>query len=229
MILLGKNPGIVQSHINSQSESNEGNEQYILADALKRAKIECSKEDKPQDDFEKFPDQASNTSSGTTSTLSAVSENIVPNSERDGLFYIAGYLAKKHREEFPEIGCYTYALDKENIHSYSMPSWVQSLSFGGLIQPSEEWAENVQILEKYFKKFHNATFKKCKHIVKRTTAYLCKHNANLPKKLVESFARQRIFMRIKYLNSNCSNVSLKRKRETDSERKVIKKMKKILN
>jgi hypothetical protein len=68
--------------------------------------------------------------------LKHLTYNII--SENDGLVYLLGYLAKKHLKENPEFGCYTHQSNESlNLHSYVLPSWIQSLSFGGLIPPSQ--------------------------------------------------------------------------------------------
>jgi hypothetical protein len=47
-----------------------------------------------------------------------------------------------------------YVEENKNEHSYclprNVPSWIRHLSFGGLIQPLEEFLEHVQLMEKIF-------------------------------------------------------------------------------
>jgi hypothetical protein len=77
-------------------------------------------------------------SSESSSTASFETPNIQHISENDGLVYLLDYLAKKHLKENPEFGCYTHQSNESlNLHSYVLPSWIQSLSFGGLIPPSQ--------------------------------------------------------------------------------------------
>jgi hypothetical protein len=110
--------------------------------------------------------------------------NILRQSEEDGLTYIAEYLARKHQKEFPELGCYSYKNEPINLHSYSMPSWVQSLSFGGLTQPSNSWLESVKILEKYFKRLHKNSFKFKNNIITLTAEFLMKKVPEVHKTLI---------------------------------------------
>jgi hypothetical protein len=60
----------------------------------------------------------------------------------DALEYIAGYLAKKYKTGLQNLGDYTYKMSTD--HYYSIPSWVQQLSYGGLIKPSEQFSKKVK-------------------------------------------------------------------------------------
>lgn len=68
------------------------------------------------------------------SESSACSGSTIMSSEKDGLIYIAGYLAKRHLTKYPHLGEFTYKTDEAtSLHSYNMPSWLQSLSYGDLV------------------------------------------------------------------------------------------------
>lgn len=232
MILLGKNPGVVQSHTNVQHHESSREEYFIVSQAFTKAQIERPVLTDPR--CSELPDDLSETSSSTsTSSLtpqtSQFTSNIEKMSESDGLMYVAGYLARKHRDQFPDLGSYTYKEDSKNIHSYSMPSWVQQLSFGGLTQPSEEWMKNVEKMETFFNKFHKGTLRTGKNIVIRTHKYISKKCPNVPQILVKSFSKQRIFIRIKYLNCQRKLAQgVKRKSSEDLSRKVLTKVRKIV-
>lgn len=101
------------------------------------------------------------------------------------------------------MGKYTHEGIAEviNLHSYShFPSWIQNLSFGGLIQPSDKWLDQVSKMDKYFLKLHNDNFSFKKNIVRETTKYRVGKVNDVPKELITSFCRQRVFVRIKFLN-----------------------------
>jgi hypothetical protein len=59
--------------------------------------------------------------------------------EEDGLYYLAGWIAKKLKITHPHRGTFTYKLHD------CLPSWIKHLSFGGLIQPSESWQNEIKI------------------------------------------------------------------------------------
>lgn len=226
MILLGKNQGIVQSHSNVTIPS-EMNEEYLVASALKQAHINVVNVEKPTD--EKDVQEDDSASSSSTFSLERGM------AEKDGLIYIAGYLAKKHLNEYPELGDYTYkSKEMQNMHSYGLPSWLQSLSFGGLIQPSVEWKSQVEKMEKYFQKFHGNKFKEGKGIVTRTYNYIARKmkNIEIPKELLKSFCNLRVIIRMRYLNNKREEAKLTKSRKRKFAArgdKIAKKMRKIIN
>lgn len=118
------------------------------------------------------------TLSGSSCSSSDTSQNISSRSqaESDGLIYIAGYLARKFKDKYPDLGSYTHEIEKKEMHTYSMPSWVQSLSFGGLTEPSTSWKNNVFRMDKYFVKYHKDTFREKQNIMKNTVIYISKKN-----------------------------------------------------
>lgn len=229
MILLGKNPGLVTAHSNVGSSPGIEHEEYLLASALKQAKLGNIKitEEDCNDQHDRIDSE-----SMTSSSSSHSKDTLQGESEKDGLAYIAGYLAKKHRDSHPDLGKYTYTLNESiNQHNYShFPSWIQNLSFGGLIQPSDEWLDHVTKMDKYFQKFHKDTFYFKKNIIKKTAEYILSKVKDVPKELVKSFCRQRVFVRIKFLNVKREQKQAeKRKASSNILRKNIKKMKKIVN
>ncbi|KAJ8912457.1 hypothetical protein NQ315_002823 [Exocentrus adspersus] len=112
MILLGKNPGLVQKQTNVQVE--EENE-FLLTTAIKKARIQCSNIPEPDQGISTIEEIGSEISEGSfTSSSESSATNI---SEKDGLIYIAGYLAKKMKDKYPDLGKYTYKI-KESMHTY---------------------------------------------------------------------------------------------------------------
>ena len=237
MILLGKNPGIVQRNTNVAIEK-DGN--YLLSTAFKKASLTKFKvtppilEDRPgETDLEQATCSPS-TSSASSNSLEDIHVFSRPDSENDGLLYVAGYLARKFQTKYSTLGSYTYQNEPRELHTYSMPSWVQSLSFGGLTEPSDSWAKNVEVMNKFFIKYHKETFKAKKNIVKNTVKYISKKCTQLgtevPLELIRGFVRQRIFIRIKYLNQQVKAETSKKRgasyqdcTDDGSERKRIKK------
>ncbi|KAJ8966380.1 hypothetical protein NQ314_003556 [Rhamnusium bicolor] len=126
MILLGKNPDMVHTHSNVVTPIGTEKEEYLLASAMKQAKIGNITIEKTENILEDVADSSSSLSS-TSSSMSSVSRTA---SEKDELLYIAGYLVKKHLKDHPYLGQYTYE-SKEviNLHSYNIPSWIESFIF----------------------------------------------------------------------------------------------------
>lgn len=95
-----------------------------------------------------FGDDSFQTYSNDSSFLSTLSSehdndeiNNISEITDHSLEYIAGYLAKKIKSSNPPLGDYTYKIKN---HNYHLPSWVQQLSYGGLIKPTPEWHKKVK-------------------------------------------------------------------------------------
>lgn len=169
MILLGKNPGIVQMHTNNQSCS-EADTEYLLINALKKAYIKNIPFDQPiNDDLADHVNDESICSSSSSMSSARTQQDII---EKNGLTYIAGSLAKQKLKTYSNLGRYTKQNEVNQMHSYAIPSWIQNLSFGGLIEPSEEWNTQVKRMERYFVNYHNDTFGFRKGVLKNTIHFV---------------------------------------------------------
>lgn len=232
MILLGKNPGVVQTNANVPT-NEEVAEEFILNDVLKQAEVKTNLK---MEEMEYLPeDDISESDTSSITTEPTLDNSIQAFTEKDGLVYIAGYLARKYKKEYPNLGSYTYQDEESTFHTYcTMPSWVKNLSFGGLTEPSPEWLKNVECMDRYFVKVHKNNFRFKKRIVGRTTTYIYKKLPDVPRVLIKAFVRQRTFVKIKYSNTqkklkSYQNSNNKRKsNENDVSRKVTKKFKKTI-
>jgi hypothetical protein len=226
MILLGKNPGIVTKHSNVESPTLP-NEEFLLSTTLK--KIQLGGMGAPLTENQETDAETELLDGNSNIAISSGSTDISRDSEKDGLSYIAGYLAKKHHDKYPYLGEYTY---KASFHSYSLPSWVQNLSFGGLTEPSAKWLQQVDAMNNYFEELHKDIFSQKIKIVEETTDYIAEKLRDIPRELVRSFCKQRVFIRIKFLNLQLQAKKFKKRTSTtgtDNQRKTIKKIKKIVN
>lgn len=73
---------------------------------------------------------------------------------QDAAEYLAGWVAKKYKQKFLELGCTTteFHTSSNNDHSYLLPSWIDHLSYGGMIVPSNNFKNQIFRAEKFFKK-----------------------------------------------------------------------------
>lgn len=152
--------------------------------------------------------------------------------EEDGFQYVAGWIAKKFKNEFPELGSITKANEE---HKYTLPSWLDHLSFGGLTTPSDEWMQVVKLIETEFNTYNEKQqLNDRPNISKILTDKIMKKQTAFPEKIIKAYILQRIFIRIKHLNLKIKEVQfnklIKRKNyNTDIEGyKNSKKMKKII-
>jgi hypothetical protein len=74
-----------------------------------------------------------------------------------------------------------------------------NLSFGGLIQPSEEFLEHVQLMEKIFCKHTRNHFTEIRQMNVKLLQKLSK-KCTVDDVIIKTFLRQRIFIKINFLN-----------------------------
>jgi len=73
--------------------------------------------------------------------------------ELDATEYLAGWVAKKYKLQFPELGSTTTtvnSIQKTHGHDYLVPSWINRLSYGGLIIPSDDFKIKMFRVEKLY-------------------------------------------------------------------------------
>lgn len=138
MMILGRNHGAVQSNTNTQTISEE----FMVEKVLSGIKANFSPK------VNSTPILISTTTStGDESVMTTgVGVSIKEEASQDGLDYLAGWIAKKFKARYPELGKFT--THKEvNEEAHCLPSWIAHLSFGGLVVPSEMWKMQVMKME----------------------------------------------------------------------------------
>lgn len=215
-LLLCKNPGMIQESANVIIPE-EVQCDFLVRETFHQARLTLPEDtigERPEEELIISEDIESLNGSATTVSIS---ENMTF-VERDGLIYLAGAVARKHKVLFPYLGKYTKDLEVPfQEHSYCLPSWISHLSFGGLIEPSDQWYSEVLSMEKYFRKLHNETFKFKKNITEKTTAYVTSKirnkNIDIDPVLIKAFCSTRIFIRIRFLNFRRVQILLRKKEE----------------
>lgn len=221
---------VVQSRSNTIQENS--NEQFVVGSVLRRAGVNQKKRENLDSDNESLATISSKSSVDDQRQLSSPGNVATISTEKDGLQYLAGWVAKKLKTSHPELGHYTYQNENKTFHStYSLPSWLKFLSFGGLTEPTSEFMADCLELEKLFCKYFGNGLNKtpgiCKIICKKI-----KKKKNIDDIIIQKFVRQRIFIRINYINMKNEEEKKNKYRKraaTDSvNRKSLKKMKKIV-
>jgi hypothetical protein len=59
----------------------------------------------------------------------------------DAISYFAGWLAFKFKDKYPALSA---PREANILHNYSLPTWIQQLSFGGLVTPSDDFLKLVK-------------------------------------------------------------------------------------
>lgn len=88
---------------------------------------------------------------------------------QDAVEYLAGWIAKKHKKMFPEICCTTTQLNTSRDHNYQLPTWIEHLSYGGLIVPSIYFKTKIFRIEKFFRKLTKQKIPKEPSVIKQLT------------------------------------------------------------
>lgn len=94
------------------------------------------------------------------------------NLELDATEYLAGWVAKKYKLQFPELGSTTTTVNSIQIthgHDYSIPSWINRLSYGGLIITSNDFKIKMFRIEKLYRKITKQQIPKGPGVVKNLT------------------------------------------------------------
>ena len=152
------------------------------------------------------------------STISSVSSTMtnMTLTEDDAFRYVMGYLAKKFRGKYPELGSFTYKqAENEN------PDFVQMISYGGLTNPSEDFMSTAKKMEKMFRKIHlvnkdsdlkdkkvqksaqnlrKIEFRHRNNVVKSTIQQMKPHFPDVEQDLLEAFVIQRVNIRTAHMN-----------------------------
>lgn len=137
--------------------------------------------------------------------------------ESDGFEYAMGYIAKSQINERPEWGNHTYQLEHNCEPEMNKENYVQDLSHGGLIQPSDQWLEIGDQLDSCFNWMHNTGpegdqigFRNKQDVSKRTLQKLKKRFPHLSDQVLKNFARTRISIRVRHLKKQSQEKKLQK-------------------
>lgn len=103
-------------------------------------------------------------------------------------------------------GNYTYQLESGTEQQFGKENYVEDLSRGGLVQPSEQWEELAEQMEDYFNHIHNLGkdkeepgFRDSKNVCKKSIQKMTKQFPDVPADVIETFVKKRINIRIRHL------------------------------
>jgi len=113
-----------------------------------------------------------------------------------GREYVAGFIADKLKEEFPDL-----ALESsEKCTANSM--WIRRLSRGGLTEPSKLWFHTFRLFDEYFITLHSPSVKvdKMPGVTRRLCDWIQQDFPEVNEKVVKLFAMTRTKIRIDSIN-----------------------------
>jgi len=151
--------------------------------------------------------------------------------ELDATEYLAGWVAKKYKLQFPELGSTTTtvnSIQKTHGHDYSVPSWINRLSYGGLIIPSNDFKIKMFRVEKLYRKITKQQIPKGPGVIKNLTKKILSR-MEIAKKynpVVQTYIKQRVLIQMKYLNEHSSK--LLKKRKAKSQLHKLQKLKRLM-
>lgn len=116
---------------------------------------------------------------------------------RNGLKFLAGYVAHRFRLEYPESG--STNLDDPNC------SWISTLNKGNLLHPSNNFLKAICYSEEVFNQFHGSGLKKIPFIIQDVLIKVKEQYSCIPDTVLSCFIRTRTFIRLKHLNKIIMN------------------------
>jgi len=150
--------------------------------------------------------------------LNSTLSNSTPfNCEREGLKYVAGYVAHRFVKERPDLCQKTADL---SAFSRASLSWISSVSRGGLVVPSDSFMRDIFKMEKIFQFVNKKGVSLESNVVKTFQSCLINLFPHLPEELLKKYARTRIFLRIRTLNANV--------KEAEAEKNRLKRQRKLM-
>ena len=78
--------------------------------------------------------------------------------------------------------------------------WINALSKGGLVVPSEDFVSKVYHLEKIFQSVHGSEVLSECNVIKKLANLYIRAVPSVPSEVLKKFAKTRTFIRLKYLN-----------------------------
>jgi hypothetical protein len=113
--------------------------------------------------------------------------------EREGLVYLAGYVASRYRQKYPWL----MGEPSEVVGS----EWISKISRGGLVYPSDEFMHIISIENEKFFSFHGEwIFRGRKAFTLLTELIYESVDTKWPKEVVTCFIRTRTYVRVKFIN-----------------------------
>ncbi|KAF0724973.1 THAP-type domain-containing protein [Aphis craccivora] len=183
MIILDKNSGVVSTSSNTNDMNQE---EFMVANTFKQINFNITDNEKNED---------TNTD---TDTINDNQSKNVNEMTQDATEYLAGWIAKKFRIKFPEFGCTTtqFNTSRVNDHNYQLHTWIEHLSYGGLIVRSNDFEIKIFRIEKLFKKITKCQIPRIPSVVKQLTHKMF-DRMDIDKKyypVIQAYVKQRIFI-----------------------------------
>lgn len=231
MILLGKNPGILQDNVNSYTKG-AAEDQFVVSSVFKQIglQVQCEEIDTSLENnvlSEKSVEEEEEVQCINLEQCETIPPNEIQSVEEGGQSYAAGWVAKQFKHKYNFLGQFTSqgTVTEDN-------SWIRCLSEGGLVEPSKQWMDITRVCEIEFNIIDKQDcISKDTGVVRSLTEKVAEKFPSFPKEVILKYIKIRTIIRMNYLNNKLfSNKTKKRVNENlpDDRRKRINKMKKIV-
>ncbi|KYN22460.1 hypothetical protein ALC57_05129 [Trachymyrmex cornetzi] len=141
--------------------------------------------------------------------------NVIDIIENEGLVYIASYAAYRFKNKYPYLGNMTCLLP-----ATTNVDWLQFISRGKCMYPSEELLTTARVMNIKFMKYHESSLSKDEFIFK-TLAEKIEikiHPIKIPKEVILCLVRTRTYIRVREINRQ---ISLEN-RKKNNKKKMLK-------
>lgn len=122
--------------------------------------------------------------------------------EHEALEYVVGYVARRFIHKYPDIGNETSV----SLDSSLSTSWIQHITRGHLITPSDTLMRVAKVMNKYFEEMHGTSLNKNPKVMETLkNKVILESNDVLPEEVVSCLIRTRTFVRFNHLNKNIAD------------------------
>lgn len=122
--------------------------------------------------------------------------------EHEALEYVVGYVARRFIHKYPDIGNETSV----SLDSSLSTSWIQHITRGHLITPSDTLMRVAKVMNKYFEEMHGTSLSKNPKVMETLkTKVILESSDVLPEEVVSCLIRTRTFVRFNHLNKNIAD------------------------
>jgi len=133
--------------------------------------------------------------------------------EEEGLKYVAGYVAYRFKNKYNTLGVETRQLEiLDNV------DWLQFISRGKCMYPSEELLQAAHIMNVEFNKYHGSSLSKDQFIF-QTLGNIVQNKlkSEIPKEVLLCLIRTRTYIRLNEINKSIRNANYKNKQKKMSK------------
>lgn len=202
LAILGKN---LQHHLkrNQNTEDVSLDESFLVTNIFRKRKADClgtqisiNDTNDYEEDFKSWQVDSKNR------TLE----------ESDGMEYANGFIARSLLTDYPTLANQTCTVTDASEEGMNKENYVQDLSYGRLLQPTDAWSDRANKLDNYFNYMHNSTdkieFRNKKDVAKRTILQFKHRFPEIPDKILSTYTNRRINIRVKHMQKRLQETKI---------------------